>query len=176
MYEKRAVIYCSANYEIDPKFNQAARELVRAACLRGYTIVSGGTVKGTMGVVSRSVVEFGGRHRGIIPRFMKDVVFPDMDETVWTDTMAERKEAMREGTCLAVALPGGIGTMDELMETLTLAKLKKYEGKVVAFNLDGFYEPLKQFLDHLVAMKMLNQCDRDLLSFPSTMEEMEKYL
>lgn len=176
MHEKRAVIFCSANYDIDPVYNQAAREVVRAACLHGYTIVSGGTVKGTMGVVSRAVEEFGGSHRGIVPRFMKDLVYPNLTETVWTDTMAERKEAMREGTSLAIALPGGIGTMDELMETLTLAKLKKYPGKVLALDVEGFYEPLKNFLDHLVETNMLYPVDRDLISFPSTVQELECYL
>jgi len=176
MTERRALIFCSANKNIDPEFNQAAREFVRAACLHGYTIVSGGTIKGTMGVVADAVVEYGGRHRGIIPRFMADVAYPGLTEEIWTDSMSERKEAMREGTCLAVALPGGIGTMDELMETLTLAKLNKYPGKVVALNIKDYYEPLKALLDHMVETGMLEQKDRDLISFPSNVEELEKYL
>ena len=102
-----------------------------------------------MGVVADEVVRCGGRHVGIVPRFMEDVVYPSLDETVWTDTMAERKELMREGTCVAVALPGGIGTLDELIETLTLAKLDLYKGKIIALDFDGFYEPLKALLDHM---------------------------
>lgn len=176
MNDKRAVIFCSASYDIDPSFNQAAREVVRAVCLAGYEVVSGGTVKGTMGVVSRAVEEFGGRHRGILPRFMEQYCYPGLDELVWTDTMAQRKEAMREGTSLAIALPGGIGTMEELMETLTLAKLNKYSGKVIAFNFCGFYDHLKGLLDHLVATKMLTEHDRGLISFPETVEEIKACL
>lgn len=176
MSEKKAVIFCSASYDIDPKYNQAAREVVRAACLRGYTIVSGGTVKGTMGVVSDAVIEFGGKHRGIIPKFMADVVYPHLDELIWTETMSERKEAMREGTCLAIALPGGIGTLDELMETFTLLKLNLYQGRIIIYNFEGFYNPLKALLDHYVKAKMLDGATMSKVFFPGTMQELEELL
>ena len=86
--------------------------------------------------------------------------------------MAERKELMREGTSAAVALPGGIGTLDELIETLTLAKLDLYAGKILALDIDGFYEPLEALLDHYVSTGMLDQRSRDLISFPKTVEEL----
>jgi hypothetical protein len=174
--ERKIVIYCSASFDIDRKFNQAAREITRAACSLGYTIVSGGTVKGTMGEVADEVVRCGGRHIGVLPRFMEDVRYPHLDGTVWTDTMADRKEKMREGTCAAVALPGGIGTLDELIETLTLAKINRYDGKVLAFNLDGFFNPLISLLDHYVATGMLDRESRELIRFPETVEELVRLL
>ena len=136
--ERKIVFFCSASFDIDEKYkyNQAAREATRAACSLGYTVVSGGTVKGTMGVVADEVVRCGGRHVGIIPRFMEDVVYPSLDETVWTDTMAERKELMREGTCVAVALPGGIGTLDELIE----AGLEGLRKGAMKYNLDADFK------------------------------------
>ena len=174
--ERKIVIFCSACYGIDEKYNQAAREAVRAACSLGYTIVSGGSIRGTMGAVAEEVVNCGGRHIGVLPRFMEKFKFPGLDELIWTDTMAERKERMREGTCAAIALPGGIGTLDELIETLTLAKLEKYSGKVLALNLDGFYEPLKSLLDHYVATGMLAPRDRALIEFPDTVAELVGHL
>ena len=174
--ERKIVIYCSASFDIDRKFNQAAREVTRAACYLGYTIVSGGTVKGTMGEVADEVVKCGGRHIGVLPRFMEDVRYPHLDGTIWTDTMADRKEKMREGTCAAVALPGGIGTLDELIETLTLAKIDRYDGKVLAFNLDGFFNPLIALLDHYVATGMLDRKSRELIRFPETVEELVRLL
>jgi len=173
---RKMVVFCSASKEIDPKFNQAAREITRAACCLGYTIVSGGTVKGTMGEVADEVVRCGGRHVGVLPRFMEDVRYPHLDETVWTDTMADRKEKMREGTYAAVALPGGIGTLDELIETLTLAKIDRYDGKVFAFNLDGFFNPLIALLDHYVTTGMLDPESRELIRFPETVEELVRLL
>ena len=123
MSEKRAVVFCSASYDINPKYNQAAREVVRAACLSGYGIVSGGTVKGTMGHVSDEAARCGAENIGVLPRFMKGLEHPALTDLIWTDKMSERKDAMREGTCLAIALPGGIGTMDELSETFCLAQM-----------------------------------------------------
>ncbi|MCQ2182295.1 MAG: TIGR00730 family Rossman fold protein [Bacteroidales bacterium] len=176
MADKRAVIFCSASKSIDPKYNQAAREVVRAACLSGYDIVSGGTVKGTMGVVSEEALKCGARHKGVIPRFMEDVVYPDLDEVVWTETMSERKEEMRKGTDLAIALPGGIGTMDELMETLVLAKLDIYKGRILAYNIDGFYEPLKELLNKFVWTNMLEKRDEEKILFPESIEELKKLI
>lgn len=170
--ERRIVFFCSASYEIDPKYNQAAQAIVRAACSHGYEIVTGGVVKGTMGVIADEVQSCGGRHRGAIPRFMEEFECKNLTEVIWTDTMAQRKEMMREGTCAAVALPGGIGTLEELVETLTLAKLGKYDGRIYALNLDGFYEPLKALLDHYVATGMLDAKSRGLIEFPESVEEL----
>lgn len=174
--ERKIVIYCSASYCLDQKYYQAARELTRAACSLGYVIVSGGAIKGTMGAIGDEVVRCAGRHVGVLPRFMEQYKFPGLDEVVWTDTMAERKERMREGTCAAIALPGGIGTLDELIGTLTLAKLGKYGGKVFALNLDGFYNPLKDLLDHYVRTEMLDIRSRELIEFPDTVAELVGHL
>lgn len=164
------MVFCSASSDIDPLYNRAACEFVRGACAKGYEIVSGGTVKGTMGVISKAVEECGGFHAGILPRFMEEYASPGLSELVWTDTMSERKEKMREGTCVAVALPGGIGTLDELVETLTLAKLGKYPGRIMALNIGGFYDKFIELLDFYVSTGMLDKASRELISFPETVE------
>ena len=174
--EREIVIFCSASGDIAPKFNQAAREATRATCSLGYTIVSGGTVRGTMGVVADEAVACGGRHIGVLPRFMREYAYPSLSETVWTDTMAARKEKMREDTVAALALPGGIGTLDELIETLTLAKLNLYGGRILALNIDGFYDPLKILLDHYVSTGMLDAHSRELISFPESVGELVNLL
>ena len=79
---------------------------------------------------------------------------------------------MRADTCAAIALPGGIGTMDELIETLVLVKLGRYQGQVIALNLEGYYEPLKALLDHYVKYQMMTPEDRELMQFPNTVEEL----
>ena len=169
---KKIAVFCSASFEIEPKYNKVAREFVRAASLRGYGVVSGGTVKGTMGEISSELVECGGYHKGVIPRFMEPYVYPQLSELVWTDTMAERKTLMREDTCAVVALPGGVGTLDELIETLALVHLKKYDGKVAVLNHDGFYEPLKQLLDHYLQTRMMPLSTREKVLFADTPEEL----
>ncbi len=172
----KIVFYCSASYDIDEKYNQAAREVVRAACSLGYGIVSGGAVKGTMGVIADEIVRCGGHHTGVLPRFMAQYRHPALDQVIWTETMDDRKEAMREGTAAAIALPGGIGTLDELIGTLTLAKLGKYPGKIIAFDFEGFFKPLKDLLDHYVACRMLDPESLSLIHFPKTAEEVAELL
>ena len=171
MPEKKAVVFCSASFDIDERYNDLAREVVRILYGCGYGMVSGGTVKGTMNVIAEGARGRGMEHKGVLPVFMKGLEYRGLTELVWTPTMSERKEAMRAGTCLAVALPGGVGTLDEVIETLTLAKLNRYPGRIVAFNFEGFYEPLKALLDHYVQTGMLDKPSRRLISFPETLEE-----
>ena len=92
---KKIAVFCSASFNIDPKYNKVAREFVRAASLRGYGVVSGGTIKGTMGEISDELRLCGGYHLGVIPRFMEQYVYPDLSEVIWTDTMAQRKTLLR---------------------------------------------------------------------------------
>ena len=173
---RKAVVFCSSSYDIDPKYEVAAREVVRALHAYGWTLVSGGSFRGTMGVLSDEMDRLGGRHIGVLPRFMKGLEYARLSELVWTETMADRKERMREGTSVAIALPGGIGTLDELIETHVLAKLGRYGGRILALNLDGFFEPFKALLDHYVATGMLSPEDRRLVLFPDSVDELTAYL
>lgn len=167
---EKIVLFCSASKACPPEFNQIASKVIEGLCNKGYGIVSGGTCLGTMGVVSETVVKCGGYHKGVLPRFMKDVAYPGLSEIVWTDTMSERKEEMRRGTVAAIALPGGIGTLDELIETHVLIKLRQYHGRVIVLNIDGFFNPFLQLLDHYVATGMLTAEDRRLVESFDTAE------
>lgn len=167
----KIAVFCSASFEIDPKYNKVAREFVRAASLRGYGIVSGGTIKGTMGEISDELHACGGYHLGVIPRFMEQYVYPDLTEVIWTDTMAQRKTLLREGTCAVVALPGGIGTLDEVIETFALVHLKQYFGKIFILNHEGFYEPLRLLLRHYVDTKMMTEETMSKIIFAQTPNE-----
>ena len=169
--DKKIAVFCSASFNIDPKFNKVARDFVRAASLHGYGIVSGGTIKGTMGEISDELKSCGGYHIGVIPRFMKEYVYPELSEVMWTDTMAERKTLLRKDTCAVVALPGGVGTLDEVIETLALLHLKQYHGKIFVLNHDGFYEPLRQLLEHYVRTGMMTEATMSRMVFAETTEE-----
>lgn len=172
----RILFFCSACEDIAPEYKEAARRLVRAAASRGYEIVSGGVAKGTMNVVCNEAAACGAAVRGVLPRFMEQIAHPLLTDKVITETMSERKEAMREGVDVVVALPGGIGTMDELFETLVLLKLGRYKAKIAALNIGGFYDPLSELLDHFVKAGMLERSDADRLLMPKTVEELEALL
>ena len=170
---KNALIFCSASFTIDPKYNDIAKDVVDAVVAAGYGIVSGGTTKGTMGVVAREASALGAENIAVIPRFMSQYLTPVATRTIWTDTMSQRKDIMREIGCdLTIALPGGIGTLDEFFETFTLAKLGLYKGKIIAYNPFGFYEKVRELLDFYVEEGMLDSRTRSLVSFPSTIEEL----
>ena len=98
-------------------------------------------------------------------------MYPDLTEVIWTDTMAQRKTLLREGTCAVVALPGGIGTLDEVIETFALVHLKQYFGKVFILNHEGFYEPLRLLLRHYVDTKMMTEETMSKIIFAQTPDE-----
>ena len=145
MSEKKAVIFCSASYDIDPKYNQAAREFVRAACLSGYDIVSGGTVKGTMKVVCDEARKFDVRVVGVLPKFMKGLEYPDVTECIWTDRMSERKDMMREGTDVAILSLGAIGNL-----AADAVQQAEAQGISVAHYDMRFLKPIDQDILHTV--------------------------
>jgi uncharacterized protein (TIGR00730 family) len=125
-----------------------------------------------MGEVSDELFSCGGYHLGVIPRFMEQYVYPDLSEVIWTDTMAERKTLLREGTCAVVALPGGIGTLDELIETFALIHLKQYFGKIAVLDHEGFYQPLKALLQHYVNTGMLSEETMSRIVFAETPDQL----
>ena len=173
---RKAVVFCSAAGGLDPKYDKAAREVVRALHAYGWGLVSGGSFRGLMGSLSDEMYRLGGEHIGVIPRFMEGLEYPHLTEIIWTDTMSERKERMREGTSAAIVLPGGIGSLDEIVETHVLRKLGRYDGLLLALNLDGFYDLLKNLLHHYEAHGMLEARDRELIVFVDTVEELAEYL
>lgn len=129
-----------------------------------------------MGHVVDEALQHGVRVIGVIPRFMKGFEHSGLTECIWTERMSERKDAMREGTDLAIALPGGIGTLDEVAETYCLAKIGRYPGRVIVFNMNGFYDPFKLQLNLYVERGMMDAASRALIQFPETVEELKKYL
>lgn len=168
----KIAVFCSARCDIDPEYNEAARLFVRGAAARGFKVISGGTVRGTMGVISEELEKCGGYHIGVVPRFLSQYAYPGLSELIWTDTLAERKAAFREGAHAVVALPGGIGTLDEVIDTLSLLYLGKYDGKICLLNYKGFYEPLLALLRHYVDQKMMSEETLNRLVVAATPEEL----
>ena len=168
----KIAVFCSARCDIDPEYNEAARLFVRGAAARGFKVVSGGTVRGTMGVISEELEKCGGYHVGVVPRFLSQYAYPGLSELIWTDTLAERKAVFQKDTRAVVALPGGIGTLDEIIDTFSLLYLGKYDGKVCLLNYNGFYEPLLALLQHYVDQKMMSEETLNRLVVAATPEEL----
>lgn len=151
-------VYCASSPEAPQKFLDAARELGRLCAEAGMATVTGAGTTGLMGaVVSGSLSVSGGRAIGVIPQFMIDRGWanPAMTELHVTADMHERKQMLADLGCGAIALPGGIGTLDELMDLLTQCQLGLYTRPVVILNIDGFYDHLLAQLAHADSCSMM---------------------
>jgi hypothetical protein len=151
----RVCVYCSSSSEVDEVYNQAARELGRLIGEKGHTLVYGGCNLGLMGKLGRAVKAAGGRVVGIIPQRLKEygLAFQQADEMIVVESMAERKALMEKHAEAFVALPGGLGTLDELLQVLTLKQLGFLRGAVVLLNVEGFYELLLAHFEELYAQR-----------------------
>lgn len=155
---KSVTIYCASSPEAPACFIDAARELGRLCTEAGVATVTGAGTLGLMGAVVDGTLSLpGGRAIGVIPQFMVDRGWanPLMTELHVTSDMAERKQMLADLGCGAIALPGGIGTLDELMDLLTRCQLGMYTNPVVILNIDGFYDNLIAHLRHADACSMM---------------------
>lgn len=144
-------VYCGSGPGRTPSYVAAARTFGAALAASGIRLVYGGGSLGLMGEVARSVLASGGRVTGIIPAFLseKERMLEAVDELIVTDDMHQRKRLMFERSDAFVALPGGIGTLEELVEQLTWSQLGRHDKPIVLANVDRFWEPLRVLLDHM---------------------------
>lgn len=141
-------VYCASSSRIHPAYMELARETGRLIARAGYDVVTGGGRGGLMAAVIEGATEAGGHTIGVLPRFMMEREWnhPALSETIVTESMHERKHTLASLSVGAIALPGGVGTLDELFEIITWRQLKLFGGNVVICNARGFYDRL---LDHL---------------------------
>lgn len=149
-------VYCGSSLGRDPSHLEAAHILGAAMGQAGIRLVYGGGTRGIMGAVSDAVIRAGGAVTGVIPRFLIDMEATErelerLDELVVTDDMHARKHIMFERSDAFVALPGGIGTLEELIEIMTWGQLGRHVKPVAIANIGGFWDPLSSLLDHMRA-------------------------
>jgi uncharacterized protein (TIGR00730 family) len=137
-------VFCGSSDAVEEKYFAAARELGEKLARRGWRLVYGGGSVGLMGVLSRAVLAQGGHVTGVIPKALLDlgVGSRDASELIVTDGLRDRKAIMDERGDAFVALPGGLGTLEEVLEVLTLKQLGYHTKPVAVLDLGGFYEPL----------------------------------
>ena len=150
---RRVCVYCGANVGTRPTYAEAARRLGRVLGERGLGLVYGGGNVGLMGVVADAALAGGAGVIGVIPRALveRELGHQGITELRVVETMHERKAVMAELADAFVALPGGLGTLDELFEALTWAQLGLHQKPIGLLEVDGFFAPLVAFLDRAVA-------------------------
>jgi hypothetical protein len=154
---KTVCVYCGSGPGTNPRFVDAAIALGKVLAENGIRLVYGGGSIGLMGAVATSVLDHGGTVTGIIPDFLtnRENALKRVQEMIVTPDMHERKRLMFERSDAFVALPGGIGTLEELVEQLTWQQLGRHSKPVLLANIDGFWEPLLALLSHMRATEFI---------------------
>jgi uncharacterized protein (TIGR00730 family) len=154
---KTVCVYCGSGPGTNPRFIESAIALGKALAENGIRLVYGGGSIGLMGAVATSVLDHGGTVTGIIPDFLtsREHALTRVQEMIVTPDMHERKRLMFERSDAFVALPGGIGTLEELVEQLTWQQLGRHSKPVLLANIDGFWEPLLALLAHMRATEFI---------------------
>ena len=176
--EKLLCVYCASSRQLDRKYHEVAQQLGRAMVERGWGLVYGVGNVGLMGEVAHAVKGAGGHVVGVIPEFMiaRELAFRDADELVTVKTMRERKQLMEERAAAFLTLPGGIGTLEELTEIMTLRYINLLHKPVVLLNQDGFYDDLLRFFDRMTEEKFKSPGMKKLLAVAATVPEVWPHL
>lgn len=148
-------VFCSSSDSVDTVYQETATDLGRRLGQLGLHLIYGGASIGLMGCVARGVHEFGGRVTGVLPEFFmnKDIEYGDADELIVTKDMRERKAVMDQKSDAFITLPGGIGTMEEAMEILSMKQLKLTPKPLVFINTCNFFDGLISNLQEMVDLK-----------------------
>jgi uncharacterized protein (TIGR00730 family) len=162
---KRVCVFCGSSPGARPEYVQAARHLGETLARRQLTLVYGGAKVGTMGQLARAALAAGGDVIGIIPRALVklEVAYTGLSELRVVDSMHERKALMADLADAFIALPGGMGTIDEFFEVLTWAQLGMHHKPCGLLNVCGYYDRLIDFLDHTVEQRFVQSTHRHMV-------------
>ena len=174
----RICIFCSANHQIDPEFFTMTWELGHWAADNGHTIVYGGVNQGLMECVSHAAKEAGGHTVGVIPQIVErnGRASKYMDVAIPCDNLNDRKQLMQEQSDVFVALPGGIGTLDEIFTIAASATIGYHNKPVILYNMKGFWDSLIAMLDDLHTKGVTRKQWRTYIKVANSLEELATLL
>ncbi|MDH3531396.1 MAG: TIGR00730 family Rossman fold protein [Gammaproteobacteria bacterium] len=162
---RRICVYCGSSKGLDAVYTEAAADLADVLVRHDYELVYGGASKGTMGVLADAVLERGGTVHGVIPQMLveKEIAHPGLTELHVVVSMHERKSMMAALADGFVALPGGFGTLEELIEILTWGQLRFHDKPCGVINVRGYFDQLLAFLDHARKEGFVRAANRRML-------------
>ncbi len=171
-------VFCSSSDSVDGVYRETATNLGRKLGQLGLNLIYGGASIGLMGCVARGVHEFGGRVTGVLPEFfkIKEIEYEEADELIVTQDMRERKAVMDEKSDAFITLPGGIGTMEEAMEILSMKQLKLTPKPLVFINTCNFYDGLISNLQEMVDLNFAKKETLELFAVEPGPEEALDYI
>ncbi|SFA70437.1 hypothetical protein SAMN04515620_101194 [Collimonas sp. OK607] len=162
---KSLCIYCGSSPGATPVYAQAARELAKAMVEQNIALVYGGGNVGLMGIIADEVMRLGGQATGVIPEALlkKELGHNGLTQLHIVKDMHERKAMMADLSDGFIAMPGGVGTLEELFEVFTWAQLGFHQKPIGLLNVDGFYDGLLQFIQHMVSQRFLKGEQAEIL-------------
>ena len=171
-------VYLGANEGNDPFLKEAVRELGAWIGTNGNTLVYGGSKSGLMGELAESVLQAGGKVIGVEPQFFIDAgfVYDEITELITTKDMSERKAKMIELGDVFIAFPGGTGTLEEITEVMSKVSLKHLDAPCILYNLNGYYDSMKQLLEHMIEMDLSSEEKQEGIYFAEHLEEIQRIL
>ena len=171
-------VFCSANQQIDPEFFAMTEELGRWIGENGHSIVYGGVNQGLMECVAKAVKETGGRTIGVVPMMVEKTgrTSDYVDVEIPCDNLTDRKQLMMDQSDVFIALPGGIGTMDEVFTIAASATIGYHQKLVILYNMKGFWNQLIALLDDLQAKGMIRGDWRQYIKTAESIEEISRLL
>ncbi|MCW8796895.1 MAG: TIGR00730 family Rossman fold protein [Chlorobium sp.] len=166
-------VYCSSSSQCPKEYFDAAAELGKGFAERAITLVFGGGNVGLMGCIANAVMQNSGTVKGIIPRFLeeREIAHSGITELHIVDTMHERKMMLAEWADAFIVLPGGFGTLDELVEVITWRQLGHHCNPIILFNIAGFWDPLLRFFDTLADQNLVKPDHENLYQVCSSIDE-----
>ena len=166
-------VYCASSTQIDEKYFRAAKELGTLIAKKGLRLITGAGNMGLMCAVEDAVLAAGGKATGIIPTFMINEGWhhTGLSELIETQTMHERKQMMADMSDGVIALPGGCGTLEELLEIITWKQLGLYLNPIVILNIDGYYDHLLSQLRKAISENFMREIHGDIWKVATTPEE-----
>lgn len=167
---KNVGVYCGSSYGLDPVFETIATRMGEILAENDLRLVYGGGKTGLMGAVARACMAAGGEVLGVIPRALMEAerAYHDITELVVVENMHERKDEMIRAADAFIALPGGVGTLEELFEVFTWHQLGLLDKPCGLLNVNGYYDHLLDFLNHSVAQGFLRQGHLEILQVDDT--------
>jgi cytokinin riboside 5'-monophosphate phosphoribohydrolase len=171
-------VFCASSESVDDLFKDIALELGRELGRRGIDLVYGGASIGLMGCLARGVHEEKGKVIGVLPEFFKtkDIEYFEADELIVTKNMRERKAVMDKKSDAFIVLPGGIGTLEEAMEILSMRQLRLTDKPLVFINTQGFYEGLRTIFEGMVDLKFTKPNVMDIYAMVPNPQSALEYL
>ena len=171
-------IFCSANHQIDPEFFEMTKELGQWAAREGHVIVFGGVNQGLMECVAKATKEAGGRTIGVVPRIIEESgrLSQYVDVEMPCDNLNDRKQLMEDQSDVFIALPGGIGTLDEVFTIAASATIGYHQKPVILYNMKGFWNSLIAMLDDLHSRGVTRKQWRTYIKVANSLDELANLL